>query len=493
MKPELLKDILITLIIMSNTSFFLQWSVIYPYLGSYYKYFDPSITLKGIFSCILVLYFGMFLGNLILPRFFYFFGLRKTLQIGSLFYFINLTCLYSFISMWGFCINILITGALVNFSYFTISVFFSQKYENGILYCPIVFMGVSIGAMIWPLVINVVINPDNHSMDVSSNLNGYRENYYAYSVSKRVVHYLNFHGLFALVVNGFLCQFLTDPQNHQGVLSLYLKSWWGSNAKGQDKNEDYNIVKKNIEERLSENIRESIQKSRELLDHYRQSIDASKNHDLEHELLEKKDNATETSKPLSGDVDKYKEAVSPRFLFLLLVSTVRASAVVYFSNNCKYIGNLFIKDDNLISTLISLTSALEIIFRMTGSYFWLKLEFFKTMYVLLASSIVFNLMFMYLFPLNLYSFAFLLIICRILYGVNAAVTHITLFSLYPSETAIYLYKIFDNTTLAGLVYAVFLNYFFVWDDNYVPIFVIFVIIEFISFAVLIFKLRTAYK
>lgn len=493
MNRQILKDVLITMSLMANASFFMQWSILYPYIGSYFKHYNPHITLKDIFTCILILYFGMFLGNLILPRIFYIFGLRKTLQIGSILYFVNLVCLYTFTSLIGFCFNITLAGALVNFFYFTISVFFSQKYDNGILYCPAVFMGVTVGAMIWPFVISALINPNNHSMDQITFINGYEERYYDYSVSGKIVKYFNIHGFFTMVVNVILCQFLTNPVGHSGQISRWFKSTQNISIDSEDDNEDYESFRDCIKHKLSMTMSKVFDKSKEWNVKTNRTNSLTQMEAMDLEMVPQSFKSIHNTTSQHHLIEHKEELLSTRFMLLLLVSTVRGAAFMYFINNSKYIGSFFLENDNLISVFISITSVLEIVGRLIGPYLWIRLGFYRIMFILISSSMIFNLGFILTYPATTLQFFCLMVLCRLVFGISCAVTSVTLFSLYTNEQAIYLYKVFDNVALMGLIYTVVLNYFFVWNNNFVPIFVIFLVVEGVTLALLITKLKNAFS
>ena len=490
MSPVLFKDVSIATVLFINANFSFQWPILYPYIGSYYKQFDSSITLKSVFSCILLLYFGMFIGNLVLPRFFYLFGLRKTLQIGSTLYFINLVCMYTFTSLLSFCFNMIIAGALVNFFSFTISVYFSQKYENGILYCPFVFMGATLGVMVWPLVVSAIVNPENRSMDQIDVTTGVEEYYYDYSVSSRIISYFNIHGLIAMAVNVLLCHYLENPEGHRGRIS----KWLSQRGEPLIDNEDYESFKYNIEHQLSMNISRALDTSRSFLATLNPTLNITQPSGTDIELLAPQSFASRRSEnPQQVAVEYHKEVLTSRFMLLMLASIIRVASLTYFICNSKFIASSVLDNDNLVSIFLSVTSVLDIVGRLIGPYLWIRLGFFKVMVLLVVLSMIFNLSFILSHPANAYTFFGLFALCRFATGINAAVSAITLFSLYTADQAIYLYKVFDNVTLLALVYSVLMNYFLVAENNFVPIFAIFLLVEGFGLVVLVLKLRTAYQ
>lgn len=475
MSRDLWKDIILLFIINTGSNFHLQWPVIYPYLGSYFKNFDSSITLNGTFSAIFVAYIGQFIGNSILPKLFFILGVKKTIQLGSILYFINCLSFYLFTSMFGLCLNLLAAGILSMFFSFTITYHFSEKYENGVYYSPYVFLSFSLQNFIWPMMMNAIINPNNVGMEEVTYVNGYKEVYYNYEISSGVVKYLNYHGFYVLIVNVLLCQLIDNPHNMQSRVSMWLTNTiTGDRDSKKTFEKDFRQFSRTTMMNLGESIRGSIKQSvsvREPLK--KKTTDVEMVHKKHEELIEK----VEAQKQKELHEDIRQEMVSKRFICLVIVVTVRNAASNYFINNFKYMGNFIVNNEGLTSKIFSFASIANVFGRLAGPWLYAKYDFIDTHLIVIGSSMAVNIMFFTL-ATNISSVYLLLIfISRIIQGLSSAIHHITLFSLYGHEKAIYLYKIYDASLLFGLVYGIILNYYCTAGNQYSLIFFIFTMIE----------------
>ena len=490
---ELKKDMLIGFIMLSNANFYMQWAIVYPYLGSYLKNFMPGVTFNAVFSCILAIYLGMFLGNLILPRIFFILGLRKTLQLASVLYFLNMTAIYMFPSFPAFVLNMTVVGIVVSFYFFTFNCFFSQKYENGIMYTPFVFMGVPVGTFIWPFVISLMVNPSNREMDTVSPFDSSGEMYYSYDISQNISGYLNLHGTITMVINVVLAHFLSNPEGYHSRITMWLAHKITKDQLGSRNYEDeYKAFRRSTINQISVSFAQSVNKFSIMS--LRNSIGTNRHNtgDKIVELIEKGEVEKQIKDEAEADEiyqDVKQIMVSTQFISLMFVAITRTAASLYFTSNYKYMATFIVKNDRLSSFIYSLTAITEILGRCAGPILWEKLAFFNTYILIISSSIFCNALFMLLG--NSVPFVYLLLsfIERFVTGLNQGVGNVTLFSLYGPDRAMYLYKIYDNVSFLSLFYGVLLNNLFVSDGHFGGVFAVFLIVEVAMIGVMYKNLR----
>lgn len=256
MEPELIKDIIVLFLIAIGSNLHTHWAILYPYIGSYLKHHDSSITLVQVFSALLLAYIGNFIGNLILPKIFFVLGIKRTIQLGSILTLANCISFYMFTHIMLFYINMVIVGILAQFTNFSVTFYFSEKYENGVFYVPYVNLGIAANSFIWPFVMTIVINPNNRGMDEITYVNGFKEIYYSYDVSQRIVKCLNIYGLYVAIANVLLSQFLINPKTMKSRVSLWIKSRFQGDRKSiKILNDDFKVFVRKTTMNLNESYR----------------------------------------------------------------------------------------------------------------------------------------------------------------------------------------------------------------------------------------------
>lgn len=482
MEFELLKDILILFIVNVGSNFHTQWPIIYPYLGSYLKEYNDAITLKQVFSSLILVFLGTFIGNSILPRVFFILGVKKTLQLGSILYFINLVCYYSFTSTAMFYFNMIWTGIIAQFVNFTVTYFFSEKYTNGVFYSSYATLGLAVSGFVWPVIISKIINPENKTMEAVTTSGGIQERYYGPEVSFRIIRYLNINGLTTMIINVLLCQLLKNPKNSTSKVSL-----WISAVVSRDRSKSQNLKKEfnEFQELMDKDIKESLRTS---------NINVSTKQPVPHyetELLESKASNPEPMKKegfVSAeeqmDIEIKKEMKSLRFWSLCLVATIRGGAIGYFVNNFNYIAGFIVKNDALSSAAFSFTAITNVVGRLAGPMLWQKYDFLPTYTFIIASSLVINITIILFGLQSPMIYLALIFFARFVGGIGGAVHSITLFSLYGPDRAIHLFKIYDMVSLVALLYAVALNYLCTDNNSFTFIFTIFAMIEVVGLVVM---------
>ena len=224
MRFELVKDLVITCLIMVTDMIYMPFPVMLPYLYSYVKHIDESVSLSWAYSVMVCIYIGSIIGNLIIPKFFLIFGIKKTFIIGGFIYFLDCIFFTIFAGRYSLLIFGLIGGISLNFKTLPTNFYLTNKYENGVEYLPYSYIGQSIGVVVWSIVIAFIVNPLNKNMDAVSYFNGYKEEYFDKEVSSHITPFLLINGSSGFIIIGILAMFLNVPEYLNGNFSL----WWKS-------------------------------------------------------------------------------------------------------------------------------------------------------------------------------------------------------------------------------------------------------------------------
>lgn len=176
--------------------------------------------------------------------------------------------------------------------------------------------------------------------------------------------------------------------------------------------------------------------------------------------------------------------ISSRFISLVLLAAIRGSSPIYFGNNFKYMGSFIVGNDKLVTNVFSFSASTNVLGRIMGPLIWQKFDFIMTYTIIIGGNIIVNIIFLLLGAHISIIYLLLIFVSIIFAGLSASVHAITLFSLYDSDKAIYLYKIYDNCTLVGITYAMFLNSVLNTADSFSNIFVAFILIEVVGLVIL---------
>ena len=266
---KLYKDIVLLFFYsMSNTIFFI-WPMIYPYLGSYIIHSNPSITLKKLFSTTLGLLLGPTIGNLFLPKLYFLFGIKKTIQIGGFLNLLNCYLYYKVNSIFLVFLIVLLSGAIYQLTLLSITYYLSKKHKNGYLYCNYAFIGQNIANIIWPIFALKLINPNNIGMTGSHIINNEIDIFFPWEISKNFPLLMNILGLTSFLCTIIPSFFLKDPEKLKPHFFLWINNFFSNNKRNKEEiniiyekslNEDKDIFNKSINtisnSSLSENFSE---------------------------------------------------------------------------------------------------------------------------------------------------------------------------------------------------------------------------------------------
>ena len=469
MKSELFKEIVCFIIILATDGVFYTCTIFYPYLATYYKQYDETISMRDVFTGFGTCLIGKLIGNFFLPYVIIFLGCKKTLQLGAILYFINFYIFAEYPSRLTLYFNPIFQGIIFQFKILPINFFMSKKYENGIMYSDHIYSGFSISAFIWSLCLAFIINPQNKEMDKVTYINGYEEKYFNKTISDRMEIFLLFNGIISLFFIMICTYLIKDPINLFPSYKYYLKRFFG-NLTEEEKN-DYNSSLVKLKEEISNS-----------------SIDLNKS--LLKDNLNLLENKNEKNQNMNIFREKAnKEMKNPKFILLILIFLLKSASCSYFYNYSKYISYSIVNNDRLISVLFAFVSIPDIAARYILTFIWNKHGFYRTMIISTCLSIFLDLIFLFIGYRNSYVFIFLIFAQVFNFALGYLLGNMTLFSLYKPEIALFLSKAFESYMLFRKYYTISLNYFFVYGNNYFYIFFIMLIGEFIALYLFIINFK----
>ena len=448
MKPTYKDLSLLFLYTMSNTVYYI-WVIIYPYQASYLKTQNPSIKMKEIFTATIALFVGITIANYILPKFYFLFGIKKTMQIGGLFYLLNCIGFFFFVNKFFVFVNIMFSGTVYQFYIMSVTFFLSEKYDGGHFYINYVMVGQNIANIIWPFMAMLIINPKNIGMDLEIMENGELTNYFPDEVSKNFPMLMKSIGVISFLFTIIPTIFLEDPKHIKPVFFQYITAYFSSNKKALSEiSKSFKNLK--IEEKSINCI--SIN-----------NLETSLHEDNSELFIEENVKTEQTFKQASEKASKINK--SPLLLIFVLILTIRMSPLAYILDNYKLIAFKVIKNDKIISMALSVGSMFGIIGEVGITFIYKRLDFYYTQ--LFLSLYVFFGLFIYLFLSVYYEFfmfgiiIYFRIALQMIYGSN----YLTKFSLFSPKEAVFVSKVIDNHYLFSVIMMIFLNYlFFIGDD-----------------------------
>ena len=469
MRFELIKDLLITCIIMITDMIYMPFPVMLPYLYSYIKHIDESISLSWAYSTMVFIYTGSICGNIILPKFFLIFGIKKTFILGGIIYFFDCCFFTIFAGKYTLLIFGFIGGISLNFKTLPTNFYLTNKYENGVEYLPYSYIGQSIGVIVWSIVIAVIVNPLNKNMDAVSFYNGYKEEYFDKIVSSQITPFLLINGLSGVIVITFLAMFLNVPEYLSGNFSL----WWKS--LGNDEDAKKELAKKLEEMNQTTNIEHcNISVSMSLNKEYNKEISIlskSLNNSKTQSLIEQQNKTDNIEEEIT------KELYSLKFIIFVIIIFIKNSSTTLLVNCFKIFAIKIIKNDGLASIIYCISTLADIFGRFAVSYCWKKFGFYKTHIYNFIYNITFNILFIISGYHNKTTFIIVIAFQSLAWAFGYLLGHTTMFGLFRPRKAVGLSKAFDVYYILQSLYGIVMTYYFVSRDLYQECYLIFVSFE----------------
>lgn len=163
---EELKDTLLFGCISTFNGLFINWFILFPYLGSYLKCKHPNLMISHFFIGFLFIYLGFIIGAKIVSLFVPQYGIQKLYYITGVCYFfiyiifLQATCAFHIFVITFFSGILVYAIQLANFTYFKIKYPVDYNHYFGFISIGQVFT--SIFAL---FLMRLVVNPNNEPMD----------------------------------------------------------------------------------------------------------------------------------------------------------------------------------------------------------------------------------------------------------------------------------------------------------------------------------------
>lgn len=474
-------DLILFFTIIGMACLFPVWPLLYPYIGSYVKHIHKDISFNALYYNFAVVYMGMFAGNALLPKLFFILGIRKTVQVGSFLYVLNCVLFTQWTTLMGFYFNVATMGFVIQFFMFTAAYFFTEKYENGLLYIGYVAIGGTAGSFFWPFILNIMVNPDNELMTEVNYINGHKESYYSYGVSMRMKGFMFLHGFVVFLTNFLLSRFIQNPEKHQSKVSLWFKNFINRNPVAtEEMKSQYEIYQKDYRRSISSSYRKSIAHHTHIpkrkVDKDVELLDRTPSYERIESITQLAEQQ-ENDRRMQIAKEARAELKSSRFICLMMITGIKCASPVYFMNNFKYMADYIVKNDTLTSNIFSFSAITGTIGRLVSVPIWKYLDFEGAYIMNLVVDIVFNLFFIFISANNPMAFLVQGLVGRLTQSYSYSINSFTVFGLYGVEKGLYLVKVYDTSMFFAIIYTAVLNSVIVEEGSYTMIFWFFIVTE----------------
>ena len=460
MKTELIKDLLLTCIIMITDLIYMPLPIFLPYIYSFLKITDISITFSYCYGLVIFLYSGSFLANLVLPNCFIILGIKKTFILGALIYFLNSIFFVIFPNRCTLLIYAIIGGISFNFKTLPTNYYLCAKYKEGVKYLPYCYVGQSIGVLLWSFFMSVLINPLNENMDAVTFVNGYEERYYKNDVAKNCGFFIIFNGIFSLILISLCSFFLKEPHYLTGDFYLWTDYYFYNNLN----------AKKILDKKFKRmNLSRSIISKRSLNLNISSITQKSSNSYQKNQIKDKS---------LKKEISK--EIWSLKFIGFIIITTIKNTPSALLIDCYKIIAIKIIKDDKTSSIIYCIVTFADIFGRFFVPYSWKKFGFYKTYLGNFFFDIFYEILFIFYGCYNIYGFVVSVIIAGLLWAFGYLLDHTSIFGLYRPVKAVGISVAFDCYYFFQSSLAVFLTYLFIDKGEFRMCFVVCVIMEIVA-------------
>ena len=459
------------------------WPVFMPYYFSYLKHFNPYITIEQVFATTFFLYLGMNFISIIMPVMLFLFGIRGTMIAGGVIILLNSISIYYFTGWFFICLNILVFGGMYRYTTLLCIIYFSEHFPSqASKYYGIALSGFLVGSILSNNLCSYIINPGNVSMDKVSNINGFTEVYFDFSIASNLVGFLRLAGLAGFIVS-VVCSFLIeDPEKYQGELRNLLGL--GDDNK-KSVNDSIRNFKNNLDETFSEAFRQnednSINKSLSLS--MKSNILSSTNikkrkntHDLEEEMVD--ENTSQMNYETEDPEQAYNRHKKSLFFWVIFyIAIVRNAQPSFLLENYKVQAYCVHNDDIFFTRIFSISALFGAMGSIFASHIWKGFGMVKTYYFALIVNMIADILLMTVAPNSIFIFTIVTFMCRTYGTYNTQFNNISMFSIYDSAVALKLSKIFDLNFFLGIFIGVILNFWLVFGCSYKLIYFIFFCLE----------------
>ena len=474
---NLKRDIILLTIYTFSLTLYGSWCVVYPYLVSYLKHFNPELSLKTLFSTTIGLFIGQSVANLLLPSFYFFFGIKNTILLSGFFNLINCLLFIYFDNFYTILLNTTLTGLIYHLAVTSLTYYLTEKYDNGYIYSYKCYVGLGFSNIIWAFLAVKIINPENIGMIAKNIVNGQFEYYFPWEISKNFPTLMIIIGIVNFLITVIPISFIKDPEHIKVNFLIWIKAKLMGNKRALNE----------LSKEYSKN--KSLSKSLNLSNHSLINISQNKEEQNEKKAKLIKNNDEENNKNILTDTEakekSYKIMFSPLFLLLVLILTIQVAPVYYFIDNYKYIAYQVIKNDTLMSLSISLQCISSIICQFFFNSIWNKFGFFQTYNIISTILIIFHVVYL-LFSVRSSFFMILnSIVNRIATQFLVGAISFTKFGLFQGKVAVYIGNVVDLSFSFAMILGIIFNYLFFSQEDISTIFVVFFILN--CFAAFLFR------
>ena len=469
MVNEETKDMITFFTITLSAALYNTYGVFLPYYFSYVKHFNPEITVKDMISLILLHPAGFVLCSFVLPTLLAIFGFKNTLRLGFVLNSLNIVTMFCFSSFFAVIICNIMIGFYYKFITTMNSLYFTDKYKQlGGRYFGVANAGTVVTSFLWANIFAYYVNPDNEGMNEIYTKGDYFERYFRFEVASRFKGILIIHIAVTFGLSLILTFFFENLENYPSNFGLIKKAFTG----------DLSVIKKKTDEtNNSLNQSYSIIKS------------TSNESSMSRELLEHIN-----AKPDLEDTRTIQEKTwiairSLRFMLLFVTSIFRNANCLYVSDYSKVLGSIIVDNDILVTKIYSLGGIVSVL-GMTGMAFLVETLGLANTYILsLGFGFILDILFMFVLRTHPHLFLVVLLVTRVFLNGNLQLTNITLFSIYPTDVALQLLKLFDNSLLIGMCFTLFVNYLLYKNEVFFYVFAVLAVFDGISLLISIFFLK----
>lgn len=443
------KDLFLLFIYSIHNTITYIWPIIYPYLSSYLIQKNSSLSMKKIFSTTIGMFFGTIIGSIICSRFYFFFGIKKSMQIGGVILFANYI-LYFYISNFiGICLNIILSGAISQMGILSVSYFLSEKYENGHLYCNYVYIGTNIANFFWPFICVILINPDNHGM--TEFING--EYYFPAKIGRNFPLLMIVIGITSSLIIFFTTFFLEDPDHIKPNFIPWITAVFYNNKRAL----------KELETTYKEQSMINLSKTINSNNSISLNLSQDKNSDEENSINEL---LTKNSQKKFSLTYEEAEEISKKiiynkfFILFVFLMALRWCPMLFMIDNYKIISFNILKNDKLISLALSISSLISILGQIMIGPIWKYFDFFKSHLILFFLLFVTMIVFLFFAEENVFIMFWILSFNRVIIQMSCGSVYLTTFGLFNQKVAILITRIMDSYKFIALVIIILLNFLF---------------------------------
>ena len=479
------KDAIFFFTIAFFNRIYMSWVVIYPYLGSYIKHFNPHIRLANFFTANIFFYVGIILGNILLPRAFERVGIRRSFQLGSLLYLAS-----SF--LFPYCTNVVFlfantcaSGLLYQlYQLGSLAYFRSRHPEDFIRYMGPFSLGYSVGSIVFVWMLSRYVNPDNRGME--QEING--EKVFELSACARIADVFTYGGVvFCAMILGISFMLKTEIGMRRKKPTNKIEE----NRQNADKtNNDGKLGEELLKLPPANKINDPFVPKHFLqADNEAAPLKKKDQDDSDDELRDAEAEIMIRSLSKSGllaamrrtevmpEFNWQDEIRSFRFIFLFGMTVARFLSNQYVGDNFHFMGQKILKDDALSASVYAVSTLANVVGRLISGFCWQTFGMKNCYVVVLKAAVTLDLLYIFFGTTNAVVFSLLIFGVRLMSAFNSLFSSMTLFCVYDETGALKMAKFYELNSLVTVALDNVMNTLLVWGDDFRPIFVGFLLLD----------------